>query len=298
MRSYLNISKGEEFAMGHGFVSAHDLVARGVKAVAARCRITDPRVALILGSGLGGFTRSIGGATRCAFAEIPGLPVPSVEGHAGELVHGEVGGREVIALSGRFHLYEGYPASLVTLLVRLVHALGARTLFVSNAAGAIREEFEPGSLMVIRDHINMSWHNPLIGPPHPDEPRFPDMSAPYDAALSSAFQAAAMASGLRVVTGVYASVLGPSFETPAEIRMLARMGADAVGMSTVPEVLVARALGMRVVGVSALTNAAAGISPTPLTHVEVLETASRIMPAFERAVGNWVAGLQEFVATP
>ncbi len=282
------MSKGEEFATSHGLVSTHELVARAADLVAARCRITRPRTALILGSGLGDFARHIEGATRLSFTEIPGFPAPSVQGHAGDVVHGRVHGREVIAISGRIHLYEGHRAPVVALPVRLVHALGVRTLLISNAAGAIRQGFQAGSLMVVRDHINMSWHNPLIGPSSPGDLRFPDMSAPYDAALGTTFETAAIASGLTVVSGVYAGVLGPSYETPAEVRMLARMGADAVGMSTVPEVLVARALGMRVVAISCLTNAAAGIAAHPLSHADVLRVVARVAPAFEQTVAVWL----------
>jgi len=267
-------------------------MARTAAALAVQCGATRPTVAIILGSGLGGFARHIERATRIPFSDIPGLPRASVQGHAGELIHGVVRGREILVLAGRLHLYEGHDARRVTQPVRLVHALGARILFVSNAAGAIRPDLVPGTLMIVRDHINLSWHNPLIGAVVPGDARFPDMSAPYDGALATAFRVAAIAAGAQVADGVYASVLGPSYETPAEIRMLAAMGADAVGMSTVPEVLVARALGMRVVGVSCLTNAAAGTTAERLVHAEVLTTASRVGPAFERALCGWIGGQQ------
>jgi len=288
MRSDRNMSKGEEFATGHGLVSAHELVARAADVVVARCRSIRPRIALILGSGMGSFARQIENATRIPFAEIPGFYAPSVEGHAGDVVHGHVRGHEVIVISGRLHLYEGLPASVIALPVRLAHALGADTLLLSNAAGAIHQGLRAGSLMVVRDHINLTWRNPLIGRPLPGELRFPDMSSPYDAALGAAFEAAATASDLTVVSGVYAGVLGPSYETPAEVRMLARMGADAVGMSTVPEVLVARALDMRVAAISCLTNPAAGIAAQRLSHADVLAAAARMAPAFERAVFAWI----------
>jgi purine-nucleoside phosphorylase len=295
MRSDRYMSKGEEFARGHGLVSdasaSSALVARATKILADRFGVSRPSVALVLGSGLGGFAKRIERPTRVAFSEIAGFSMPSVEGHAGEVVHGTVGGREVVALSGRFHSYEAHSAAVVALPIRLVHALGASVLFLSNAAGAIRAGFEPGTLMILRDHINMSWRNPLIGRAGPNEARFPDMSAPYDAPLSAAFQSAAAAASLSVVNGVYASVLGPSYETAAEVRMLERAGADAVGMSTVAEVLVARALGMRVVAASCLTNFAAGRSARPLAHAEVLTAAARIAPAFERAVVDWIGGL-------
>jgi purine-nucleoside phosphorylase len=265
-----------------------DGVADMAAAVGAICRGACPRVAIILGSGLGGFARHIERATRIPFGGIPGLPAATVAGHSGELVHGTVDGQEVIALAGRLHLYEGYPADIVGLPVRIVHALGVRTIFISNAAGAIRPDLTPGTLMVIRDHINMSWRNPLTGPVQPGEHRFPDMSSPYSRVLGDRFITIARAAGAAVSEGTYAAVLGPSYETRAEIRMLAGMGADAVGMSTVPEVLVARALGMRVTAVSCITNAAAGAGAR-LDHADVLATAGGIAPIFERAVREWLA---------
>jgi purine-nucleoside phosphorylase len=269
--------------------SSRERISRIAAAVAARCRCARPTTALILGSGLGGFARHIQRATRIPFSEIPELPSASVEGHAGEFIHGIVGGREVIALAGRLHLYEGHPPEVITLPVRVLHALGARVLFISNAAGAIRRDLEPGTLMILRDHINLSWRNPLIGPVISGDSRFPDMSEPYDRALSATFRDAAGRAGARVTEGVYAAVLGPSYETPAEVRMLAAMGADAVGMSTVPEVLVARALGMRVIAVSCVTNSAGGTT-SRLTHADVLRVANRVGPDFERALCEWVSG--------
>jgi purine-nucleoside phosphorylase len=265
-----------------------DAVADMAAAVGAICRGACPRVAIILGSGLGGFARHIERATRIPFGEIPGLPAATVAGHAGELVHGTVDGQEVIALVGRLHLYEGFAADIVGLPVRIVHALGVRTLFISNAAGAIRSDLTPGTLMLIRDHLSMSWGNPLAGPVRPGEHRFPDMSSPYSRTLGDRFITIARGAGATVSEGTYAAVLGPSYETRAEIRMLAGMGADAVGMSTVPEVLVARALGMRVTAVSCITNAAAGAGAR-LDHSDVLATAERVGPVFERVVREWVA---------
>jgi purine-nucleoside phosphorylase len=264
-----------------------DITADVAAAVGAICRGACPRIAIILGSGLGGFTRHIERPTRIPFTDLPGVPPATVVGHAGELVHGMVDGQEVVALSGRLHAYEGYAADLLGLPVRIVHALGARTLFVSNAAGAIRPDLAPGSLMLIRDHINLTWGNPLIGPVRPGEQRFPDMSSPYSRSLGDAFVDIARAAGAAVSEGTYAAVLGPSYETRAEIRMLAGMGADAVGMSTVPEVLVARALGMRVTAVSCITNAAAGVGGR-LDHADVLASAAAVAPVFERAVREWL----------
>lgn len=249
-------------------------------------------MALVLGSGLGAFARSIEGATSIPFDAIPGFPAPSIQGHAGELVHGIVDGHEVLALSGRIHLYEGHAASIVAFPVRVVHALGARTLFVSNAAGAVRSGIEPGTLMIARDHINATARNPLIGSGRLRDYRSTVSRSPaHDDALGAIFGAAATAVGLTVTRGVYAGVLGPSYETPAEVRMLARMGVDAVGMSTIVEVLTAQALGMRVVAVSCLTNPAAGITGERLSHAEVLAVATRIGPAFEEALRRWVSDL-------
>ena len=247
-----------------------------------------PALGLILGSGLGG-ALSINDATRMAFTDVPELPQPSVAGHRGEFVLGHVGAREVAVVSGRLHLYEGTAAGTVALPVRVLHALGVRTLMVSNAAGAIRGTLAPGTLLALSDHINLMWRNPLIGPLRPGDERFPDMSSPYDPELRSAFRRSAATQDVTVEEGVYVGVLGPSYETPAEIRMLARMGADVVGMSTIPEVVVARALGMRVLAVSCVTNAAAGTTPHPLSHAEVLEVGRRIAPALGRVVASWLA---------
>jgi purine-nucleoside phosphorylase len=263
-------------------------VADVAAALGARCRATRPSLALILGSGLGGFGRHIECATRVPFAQIPGFIGPTVAGHEGELVHGILGGREILAFVGRLHLYEGHSTDAVTRPVRLAHAMGARTLFVTNAAGGIRPGLRPGTLMIIRDHINWMSRNPLIGPLRPGDLRFPDMSAPYDRPLGDAFAVAAEAAGAVVADGVYAGVLGPSYETPAEVRMLAGLGADAVGMSTVPEVIVARALGMRVVGVSCITNAASGVTSAKLSHSEVLAVTAQVGPTFEHATRRWV----------
>ncbi|HEY0972024.1 MAG TPA: purine-nucleoside phosphorylase [Gemmatimonadales bacterium] len=258
-------------------------------AVRDRLGIGQPTVAIILGSGLGGLVERIEGAQRVPFAEIPGFPPPTVEGHEGSLIGGRLRGREVIALAGRFHMYEGHGADLAALPVRTFHALGARTLVVSNAAGGVRRTFRVGDLMLIHDHINMMWRNPLVGPVERGETRFPDMSAPYDPALLAELRAVAHEERIPVVEGVYLGLLGPSYETPAEVRMIERFGADAVGMSTVPEVIVARALGMRVAGISCITNMACGISLTPLDHAEVIETTRRVGERFVRLVEGLVA---------
>jgi purine-nucleoside phosphorylase len=248
-----------------------------------------PRLAIILGSGLGQLADRIECAANIPYADIPGFPPSTVAGHAGRLVAGAIDGCDVIALSGRFHLYEGHSAAVAGLPVRVAHALGARALFVSNAAGGIRATLRPGDLMLIDDHINLMWRNPLIGPVVNGDQRFPDMSAPYDRELLAILRAVALDIGVPVQEGVYAGLLGPSYETPAEVRMLRWMGADAVGMSTVPEVLTARAMGMRVAGVSCITNFAAGMTTHPLSHDEVLEVADKVNETFERLVRGFVA---------
>jgi len=250
-----------------------------------------PVAALILGSGLGGLADRIDGAVRVPFAEIPGFPSASVAGHAGVLMAGRLAGRRVLALAGRFHMYEGHEAALAAFPTRVLHALGARTLIVSNAAGGIRPTLHPGDLMIIRDHINFMFRNPLIGPVVDGETRFPDMSAPYDAALCALARDIALDEGIVLAHGIYCGLLGPTYETPAEVRMLSLMGADAVGMSTVPEVIMARALGMRVLGVSCVTNMACGLSTEPITHAEVIETPARAAAKFERLVSGVVSRL-------
>jgi purine-nucleoside phosphorylase len=254
-----------------------------------------PRIAIILGSGLGQLAHRIERATNIPYGDIPGFPTSTVAGHAGRLVAGSIESCEVIALSGRFHLYEGHSAATAGLPVRVAHALGARVLFVSNAAGGVRETMRPGDLMIIEDHMNLMWRNPLIGPVVDGDERFPDMSAPYDRALRSILREVALDAGIPVTEGVYAGLLGPSYETPAEVRMLRSMGADAVGMSTVPEVLTARAMGMRVAGVSCITNQAAGMTNQPLSHHEVLEIGNQVRETFERLVRGFVRRARQVV---
>ena len=263
-------------------------VAQAANAVRARLDGQAPAVALILGSGLGELADAIARPTHIPYAEIPGFCPTSVPGHRGRLTVGTLDGCHVAALAGRFHLYEGHTPEEVALPVRMLHALGVRTLVVSNAAGAIRRKFRPGDLMLIHDHLNLIWRNPLIGPVREGEARFPDMSEPYDRSLLASLRAAVLQAGIPVVEGVYAAVPGPSYETPAEIRMLERLGADAVGMSTVPEVIVARALGIRVVGVSCITNAAAGIGRGALSHADVLSVAARAGSCFQKVVRTFL----------
>ena len=259
--------------------------------VRERLGVASPSCAIILGSGLGGLAGDLEDARRLPFAEVPGFPTATVAGHAGALIAGRLAGREVVALAGRFHMYEGHPAALAGFPVRVLHALGAPTLFVSNAAGGVRRTFAPGDLMVIADHVNLMFRNPLIGPLQDGDVRFPDMSDPYDRALRAVLREAAAAAGVPLQEGVYFGLLGPTYETPAEIRMLERLGADAVGMSTVPEVIVARALGMRVAGVSCITNMACGISLHPLNHEEVLEVGAQAGVRFRKLVAEFVRRL-------
>ncbi len=276
-------------ASPYGVVAA----AHAADSIRARIGNTSPACALVLGSGLGGLTSRIENAVAVPFAEVPGFPAATVIGHSGTLIGGTLGGRPVIALAGRFHMYEGHDAALAAFPVRVFHALGARTLFVSNAAGGIRRTFRAGDLMVIRDHLNLTFRNPLIGAVEVGDERFPDMSAPYDDALASSLREHAAALGIPLQEGVYGGLLGPTYETPAEVRMLAGLGADAVGMSTVPETIVARALGMRVAGISCITNLASGLSPHPLSHAEVLETTTFVASRFEALVERWVGTLEK-----
>jgi purine-nucleoside phosphorylase len=254
---------------------AHQL-DQAITLVRQRLGPRKPVAALVLGSGLGFLSSKVANAVRIPYQEIPGFPVPSVEGHSGELVAGTLAGREVLVQSGRFHVYEGHSAATAALPVRVFAALGIDTLLLTNAAGGIRRTFAPGTLMLIADQVNLSGRHPLAGPVLPGEERFPDMSEPYDAELCAKARRVAEEKGIRLEEGVYAGLLGPSYETPAEIRMLERLGADAVGMSTVPEVIVARARGMRCLGISTITNAAAGISLTRLSHAEVMKAAEAV----------------------
>ena len=226
---------------------------------------------LVLGSGLGGLGDEIEDAVRIPFGEIPGFAASAVEGHKGMFVAGQLEGVDVVALQGRFHLYEGHPAQMAALPIRAMAALGATTLIVSNAAGALNPAYQPGTLMIIDDHINLMGSNPLIGAVVEGDQRFPDMSRPYDPALQDIAEGIAREHGIAIARGVYLAVLGPSYETPAEIRMFRQFGADAVGMSTIPEVIAARAMGVRVLGISLITNAAAGSTSEPLSHHEVIE---------------------------
>lgn len=240
-----------------------------------------PDVAVVLGSGLGAFADRVDHPIAMNYADIPHWPAAAVVGHAGRLVVGSVAGRRVAVLSGRVHYYEGHDLRTVTFAIRVLAALGVRTLLLTNAAGGVNTAFSEGSLMVIDDHINLLGSNPLVGAN--DERfgvRFPDMSEVYSRRLRGIADAAAAAAGIPITHGVYVAVHGPSYETPAEIRYLRTIGADAVGMSTVPEAIAARHMGLEVLGISCITNMAAGVLPQPLDHDEVMETARRVGAQF------------------
>jgi purine-nucleoside phosphorylase len=240
-----------------------------------------PTIAVVLGSGLGAFAESLADSITIPYEALPDWPASRVIGHAGKLVVGTAAGKRVIALSGRVHYYEGHQLPVVTFATRVLGRLGVKTLLLTNAAGGINTKFGQGALMVIDDHLNLLGSNPLIGPN--DERfglRFPDMSEVYSRRLRALADEAARAMGLPIEHGVYVAVTGPSYETPAEIRAFRVLGADAVGMSTVPEAIVARHMGMEVLGISCISNMAAGILPQPLTAEEVIETTGRVRAQF------------------
>ena len=235
-----------------------------------------PRVAIVLGSGLGFIADEVGDPIRISYSTIPGFPEPGVAGHKGELVAGHLEGVPVLVQAGRFHLYEGHAATVAALPTRVFAELGIEILIVTNAAGGVRRTFPGGTLMLIANHINLMWRNPLIGQPEPGEQRFPIMHEPYDAELRALARTVAREAGIRMEEGVYVALLGPSYETPAEVRMLERLGGDAVGMSTVPEVIVARSRGLRCLGFSSITNPGAGITGEALSHEEVLAMSEQM----------------------
>jgi purine-nucleoside phosphorylase len=240
-----------------------------------------PDVAVVLGSGLGDFSTALGSSVTIPYGDIPHWPASAVVGHAGMLVVGTLRGKRVAALSGRAHFYEGHSLRVVTFATRVLGLLGVRVLILTNAAGGINLQFKPGTLMVIDDHLNLMGSNPLVGP-NEDRfgIRFPDMTEVYSARLRRIADEAARASGVAVAHGIYAALHGPSYETPAEIRYLRTIGADAVGMSTAPEAIVGRHMGMEVLGISCITNPAAGVLPAPLVHTEVMEVAGRVRGEF------------------
>jgi purine-nucleoside phosphorylase len=250
-----------------------------------------PDVAIVLGSGLGAFAASLADATRVPYSQIPGMPEPAVAGHAGNLCFGRIGNARVACLSGRVHLYEGHAIEKVVFGVRLLAALGCRGALLTNAAGGIAEALAPGDLMLITDHINLTGRNPLVGPNDPRGPRFLDLTHAYSPEYLRAARNAARTSGTELREGVYAAMLGPSYETPAEIRMLATLGASAVGMSTVPEVIALRHAGLHVGAVSCITNLAAGRSNTTLDHSEVEAVARAARLRFTHFLEHWILAI-------
>jgi purine-nucleoside phosphorylase len=246
-----------------------------------------PTLAMVLGSGFHHVLSELQVNAEISYAGLPGFPPTGVSGHAGQLFIGHLGGTPVMVLSGRAHYYEGHPMTLVTFAVRALAAYGIRDLLLTNAAGGLNRGFRPGDFMALTDHINLMGVNPLRGAPVPDLPRFVDLTCAYDKGLSGLLRSAGRACGAKLRPGTYLAVSGPSYETPAEIRAFARLGADAVGMSTVPETIVARQCGLKVAAVSCITNLAAGRSRKPLSHAEVLETAERVKKQAAQLVKNF-----------
>ena len=253
----------------------------------------DMPVAIVLGSGLGAFADELTDSTSIRYDEIPSFARATVEGHAGRLVIGKTNNVTVAAMQGRFHFYEGYSLEEVTFPIRVLKLLGVRTLILTNAAGSLNTEFTPGSLMVITDHINLIGVNPLIGP-NDDRfgPRFPDLTSVYARGLQDIVINEANAIGLDMRRGIYAALSGPSYETPAEIHMVRTLGADAVGMSTVPEAIVARHMNMEVIGISCITNLAAGVSNRPVDHSQVIATGERVRAEFTELLRRVVTRLE------
>ncbi len=256
-----------------------------------------PKVGLILGSGLGGYADHLEQAVAIDYRDLPGFAASGVVGHKGKLVFGLRAGVPCVAMAGRIHVYEGHSAAAAAFPARVLVALGARTLIITNAAGGINETWPPGTLMLIRDHIDLLRDHPLRGPN--DErvgPRFPDMTTAYASELRALARRAAERIGATLQEGVYVAMPGPTYETPAEVRMLRTLGADATGMSTVPEVIVARHMGARVLGISCITNQAAGITGAALSHDEVTETAARVRTTFEQLLDGILSELAKELA--
>ena len=272
-------------------MSGYDQICEAAEFIIQSARLrAAPDVAVVLGSGLGGFASGLQSSRTLTYEEIPHWPESNVVGHEGKLVVGQTSGRTVAALAGRVHLYEGYDLRTVTFATRAVAMLGVKTIILTNAAGGVNTSFSQGALMVIDDHLNLMGSSPLIGP-NDDRfgPRFPDMTTVYSARLRKIADDTAAALGMTLPHGVYVALHGPSYETPAEIRYLRTIGADAVGMSTVPEAIVARHMGLEVLGISCISNMAAGVLPQPLNHEEVLETTRRVR-------GQFIALLEGIIA--
>lgn len=251
-----------------------------------------PTIGLILGSGLGVLAEEIENPIIIPYDEIPHFPISTVEGHKGQAVIGDLQGKRVIAMQGRFHYYEGHSLEAVTYPIRVMKSIGVKQIIVTNAAGGINPAFKPGDLMIIKDHLNLTAKNPLIGPNEKKfGERFPDMSEAYSKKLIALTKGVAIREKIDVVEGVYAGVSGPSYETPAEIKFLGLIGADAVGMSTVPEVIIAKHSGLEVLGISCISNMAAGISEQSLTHDEVIETTEKSRDQFLQLLKTTIAAM-------
>jgi purine-nucleoside phosphorylase len=266
-------------------------IREAVTFVGSRVRAR-PQVAVVLGSGLGGFADSLSAKTEIPYSQIPHFPRSSVEGHSGKLVAGTFEQAPLVVMAGRVHAYEGYSAEEVVFPVRVLATLGVKMLVLTNAAGAINTAFRPGELMILTDHVNFTGMNPLVGPQYPDlGQRFTDMTEGYHPKLIAACEQSARRIGLNMRKGVYAGLLGPSFETPAEIRMFRTLGADAVGMSTVLESIAANQMGVKVLGISCITNMAAGILPKKLDHKEVMEVGAKVKSVMEELLAEVVPAL-------
>jgi len=273
--------------------SLYERAEHATRIIRARMNV-EPRIAIVLGSGLGGFADDFDEAVGIPYEEIPGFMRSTAQGHAGRLVVGKVDGVPVVAMQGRVHYYEGYSLEEVTFPIRVFNLLGIKTLILTNAAGGINVELQQGALMVISDHLNLMGDNPLRGPN--DErfgPRFPDMSAVYSPELQAMVVDEAKAAGVEVRRGIYGALSGPSYETPAEIVLLRNLGGDAVGMSTVPEAIVARHMGLEVLGISCITNMAAGVSDAPINHEEVMETGERVRATFTELLRRVISGISK-----
>ena len=273
-------------------LTLYDHAQRAAEQIRSRAKMT-PAVAVVLGSGLGAFADELAEATAISYREIQGFAQATVEGHAGKLVVGKAGDVPIAAMQGRFHFYEGYSLEEVTFPIRVLKLLGVETLILTNAAGSLNTELTPGSLMIISDHINLMGANPLIGP-NEDRfgPRFPDLTSTYDPELQNLVIEEAKAMDIDLRRGVYAALSGPSYETPAEIHMVRTLGADAVGMSTVPEAIVARHMDIRIIGISCITNLAAGVSNRPIDHSQVMEIGMRVRAQFTELLRRVIAKLK------
>ena len=271
--------------------SLYERAEHATRIIRARINV-EPRVAVVLGSGLGGFAEDLEEAVSIPYEDIPGFKRSTAQGHAGRLVVGKIDSVPILAMQGRVHYYEGYSLEEVTFPVRTFALLGIKTLILTNAAGGINVQLQQGALMVLSDHLNLMGANPLVGPN--DErfgPRFPDMSAVYSPELQELVVEEARAIGVEVRRGIYGALSGPSYETPAEILMLRNLGADAVGMSTVPEAIVARHMGLEVLGISCITNMAAGLSDEPINHEEVMATGDRVRGTFTELLRKVVSAI-------